>query len=756
MKRPAIFSFLLMTLLSSNIFANIAVWQLTPNEQVTAQGERQLFPQIYTSFYLNSSLLKPRLFVLPENIRHGQEFELPQPDGSLRTYKIWQTPVMEALLAEKYPGIKTFTGYATDDKSATIKLDFTYKGFHAKVFDGKRTYFIDPYSNADDGFYICYYKKDYPRPEGKYMSCEVVRDNEEFGQEEIDVVDPGLKKIAAKTNGTTQKTYRLALACTIEYSEAVDGSSPTKAGVLSAMVTSVNRVNGVYERELAITMILIGNNDTLIYLSGTDPYSNNNGSSMLSQNQTTVNNRIGSANYDIGHVFSTGGGGIAHLGCVCSNNNKARGVTGSGSPIGDPFDIDYVAHEMGHQFGSDHTFNANTGSCNGNGESTMAYEPGSGTTIMAYAGICGSGDNPQNQSDDYFHTISLMKISDYITTGTGANCPVQTPIANAPPTVPAFSANYSIPYLTPFELTAPIIADADHDVLTYCWEQWNLGNFKSSWSAANLNGPIYRSFEPTISDTRVFVALPKLLSNVTSYIGEKLPQDDRYLTFKLTVRDMLGTLGTFNFPDDTIHLDVINTGAPFAVTYPNMASVIWTGGTAETITWDVASTDVAPINTPNVDIYLSIDGGLTYPYVIADNVVNDGSEALTIPNVPTTNAARVKIKGAGNVFFDIGNFDFTIINDPDLPVATNVTTVSWKDNVKVFPVPVKNDLHIKNEYNNNLSVSIFNTIGQQMWSGNVGKEQQTLNVSHWAKGMYYIQLTDTKNNERTMKKFVVE
>lgn len=751
MKRHILFSLLCAGFLSTTAFGNLPTWQVIPNNSVASQGERYLSPSTYSSFYLNTMALKSQLATAGSGVETGAVIDIATPDGKTRAFKIWETPMMEAPLAEKYPEIKTYTGYAMDDKGATAKLDFTYKGFHAKIFDGKNTYFIDPYSRMNDGYYISYFKRDYLRPEGKTMSCEVENSNHEgSGHEEIDVTDPGLKAIAAKTNGTTQKTYRLALACTIEYSEAVDGSSPTKAGVLSAMVTSINRVNGVYERELAVTMNLIANNDTLIYLSGTDPYSNGNGGTMLSQNQTNVNTLIGSANYDIGHVFSTGGGGIAQLGSVCSNGNKARGVTGSTSPIGDPFDIDYVAHEMGHQYGANHPFNANTGSCNGNGESTTAYEPGSGSTIMAYAGICNSGDNLQNHSDDYFHAISLMEMSNYITVGNGANCPVQTPVANVAPTMPSFTISATIPANTPFELIAPNAIDSDNDQITYCWEQWNLGDFKSSHSPSLGKGPIIRSEIPSLSPVR---SIPSLATPNAK--GEQPGLVTRFYTFRLTVRDILGTLGTFNILDDTVHIDAINTGAPFAVTNPNTLSINWTGGTMETITWDVASTDVAPISTPNVDVYLSVDGGLTYPYVIATNIVNDGSEALTVPNVPTTSNARVKIKGAGNIFFDISNFDFTITNDPNLPVATNVTNVSWKNNVELFPVPVTNELHIKNEYKNNLRVTIFNTIGQQVWNGNIANEQ-TLNVSNWAKGMYYMQFTDTKNNERVVKKFVVE
>jgi len=753
MKKLIFFLALASLLPSVALFANIPFWQFYNNENIPYEGKRLLFPEKYKAYKLNTLLLKNEMLAAGYDAQNGTEITLPMPDGNFRTFQIWQTPMMEAPLAEKYPEIKTFTGYAPDNKYTTVKLDFTYKGFHAKIFDGSKTYFIDPFSDANDGFYICYYKQDYKKPEGKYMPCLVGDEQRVKADEKLDM-NTSVPKAAWRTNGVVKKTYRLALACTYEYSVAVAGTNPTKANVLSAMVTSMNRVNGVYERELAVTMTLVANDDTLIYITSTDPYSNNSGGAMLNENQMNVDAGIGTANYDIGHVFSTGGGGIANLGCVCEGFDKAMGVTGSPSPLGDPFDIDYVAHEMGHQFGSDHTFNANTGACTGNGEQTIAYEPGSGSTIMAYAGICGGSNDLQNHSDDYFHAISLMKITDYITTGVGANCPVLTPITNIPPVVAPFTASYNIPYLTPFELTAPAVTDADHDMLNYCWEQWNLGNFKSSWSAANLQGPIFRSFDPSTSPTRVFVTPSKLVVNTTSYMGEKLPQDDRFLTFKLTVRDMMGALGTYNIPDDTIHLNVINTGTPFTVTSPNSV-VNWTGGTLQTVTWDVAGTTSTPINAANVDIYLSTDGGYTYPFLIMSNTPNDGSELITVPNVLTTNTARIKVKAAGNVFFDISNFNFSITNDPNLPPITNVNTASLANEVNVYPVPASNTITIAGNTSRKMQADIVNTVGQTIWAGNINGSY-TLSVNSWSKGVYYLRLRDIHSHETLVKKLLIE
>lgn len=749
MKRQFWVTFLLANVVAFYSFAGQSIWQLVSNEHVNYQGERKLFPSEYVTYSLNSSLLQTTLLALPTDYEYAQAVNIPTPDGSYRTFMLWQSPMMEGQLAEKYSQIKTFTGYAADDKFTTIKADVTYQGFHAMIFDGESTYFIDPFSNVNDGYYICYYKTNYPRPAGKSMECMVGSNDGLSNDKEMYLTENGLPQLAYRTNGTVKRTYRLALACTYEYAVAVAGTNLTKANVLSAMVTSMNRVNGVYERELALTMNLVSNTDTLIYITSSDPYSNSNPNNLLTENQTNIDNLIGSANYDIGHVFSTAGGGLAMLGSACQSSDKAGGETGTSSPLGDPFDIDYVAHEMGHQYGANHTFNANTGSCAGNGYRYTAYEPGSGSTIMAYAGICGSSDNLQNHSNDYFHAISLKEMTDYITSGVGSTCPAQTAASNVPPVVAAFTATYSIPYLTPFELIAPTVTDTDHDVLKYCWEEWNLGDYKSSWANTNLHGPIFRSFSPTTSDTRTFVSIDNLVFNNISYLGEKLPTDARVLTFKLTVRDMVGSWGTFNTPDDTIHLDVINTGTPFAVTYPN-GGMTWAGGSSQTVTWDVASTDVSPINTANVDILLSTDGGYTYPVTILSNTPNDGSETITVPSNVSTTYARLKVKAVGNVFFDISDDDFTITK------GTSVKNVSWDNAVSIYPNPVKDVLNIQSTYQNRLKVNILNTIGQNIWTGDMDNNSETIIVKNWAKGVYYVQLMDMKTNEKTVKKFVVE
>ncbi len=447
------------------------------------------------------------------------------------------------------------------------------------------------------------------------------------------------------------RTYRLALAATGEYTTFQGG---TVNAALAAMTTTMNRVNAVYEHDVAVRMVMIANETSIIYTNPTtDPYTNSNGSTMLGQNQSNLDSVIGNANYDIGHVFSTGGGGVAGLGVVCSVTNKARGVTGNSAPVGDGFDIDYVAHEMGHQFGGRHTFNGTVSNCGGgNRSSVAAYEPGSGTTIMAYAGICGS-QNVQLHSNDYFHVKSLEEIANFIA---GNACDVETSTGNATPTV-SVGSSVTIPKGTPFTLTATG-SDLNGDALTYCWEEYDLGS--SSPPDTDGDGvarPIFRSFSPTASSSRTFPKLSDILNNTTT-IGEVLPSMNRTMNFQVTVRDNRASGGGINTATTQV---VVNANAgPFLVTQPNI-NVTWNGGTQQTVAWSVANTSAAPINCANVKITLSTDGGNTFPTVLAASTPNDGSEVITVPNLSTT-TGRVKVEAVGNIFFDISNVNINIIS----------------------------------------------------------------------------------------------
>ena len=410
----------------------------------------------------------------------------------------------------------------------------------------------------------------------------------------------------------------------------------------------MTRINGVFEKEIALTMVIIANNTEIIFLNaGSDPYTNNNGGAMLGQNQSTINSIIGTANYDIGHVFSTGGGGIASLGSVCGSS-KAQGVTGLPQPIGDDFYINYVAHEMGHQFRANHTQN---NSCQRNNATSM--EPGSASTIMGYAGIC--SPNVQNNSDAYFHAISIQEMWGFISILGGSACPVETNTGNAPPTADA-GLNYTIPRTTPFILKG-IATDPDtEDVLSHNWEQMNqqIGTMPPQNTSAF--GPMFRSENSLISPNRYMPKLSTVLNGQTQTTWEVVPSVSRTMKFRYTVRDNVAG-GSSSASDDTV-ITVDGDSGPFVVTSQN-TSTTWSPQSNETITWDVAGTDVAPVDSPNVDILFSTNGGQTYDVVIAEDIPNNGSAAISAPNLNTT-SGRFMIISSNNIFYDINGGVITI------------------------------------------------------------------------------------------------
>ncbi len=620
------------------------LWQDVTNATLNSvSGERWVQPLAYRGLRLNQNALAQLLAQAPlEGTAAAQDKQfiipLPLPAGGLGRFRFVEAPIMAPELAAKFPALKTYYGQGLDDPTASVRFDVTLMGFHAMILSAGVTTYVDPLVKGNADFYVSYAKRDLRKP-GWALEC--------FAQGEL-AASPAPPTTPFVVGGATRRTYRLALAATGEYTAFHGG---TVSGAMSAIVTSMNRVNGVYEREVAVRMQLVANNDSVVFTNAaTDPYTNNSGSTMLGQNQTTLDSVIGSANYDIGHVFSTGGGGIASLRSVCVTGSKARGVTGSSAPVGDGFDIDYVAHEMGHQFGGNHTFNGTTSSCSGNRAASAAYETGSGSTIMAYAGICGAEDL-QPHSDDYFHVKSLEEIYAFIN-GTGGKCAATSATGNNPPLVNA-GASYTIPAQTPFALTATG-NDPNGDSLSYCWEQYDLGAAAPP-NTDNGNRPIMRSYNPTASPARIIPRLPDLLANTAS-VGEALATTTRTLNFKVTARD--NRAGAGGIQDAATQIFIRADAGPFLVTAPNSA-VSMQGGTTQLVTWNVANTNSAPISCSNVKISLSLNGGLTFPLVLAANAPNNGSAVINVPNTPTMQA-RIKIEAVGNIFFDLSNANFTI------------------------------------------------------------------------------------------------
>lgn len=736
-------------------------WQPYEGSRAPSSGVQLIQPKQYTIQQLNQEDLKSFLFALPSQAKDGQILELPTPDGGTLSFKVWKTSMMEPELQAKFPDIQTFTAYLVDNPTVTAKLDYTLAGFHAMVFDGENTYFIDPYTNVADGFYTVYYKRDYAKPVHLRMSCEFDGQEELMPDKSIrlNLNEQSVESTPMKQHGTTQKTYRLALSCTGEYAVAVAGSNPTKAAVFSAMTTTMNRVNGVYEREVAASMVFVANNDDVIYTNAsTDPFtgnSNYNGSQLLSMNHNNLNSVIGSANYDIGHVFSTGGGGIASLGSVCSNNRKGQGVTGLPNPVGDPFDIDYVSHEMGHQFGANHIFNANTGSCSGNGNQTTAYEMGGGTTIMGYAGICGSGNDVQNHSDDYFHVITLNEISSFLVAnyggnnGGGATCGTTNTGITAP-ALPGLTGTYNIPMNTPFELSMPEGTETGLNVI-YNWEQYDLGSFRSDemTAASKTAGPTFRSFSPSFQQERIFPPLDRLLVGNMSSVGTRFPTVARSLNFKATVRKIENGWGSFNYSNTNLKAQVIATSTPFKVTSQSESSTTWNGNTTETITWTVGETNQAPIDCQTVSIYLSTDGGTSFSTVLAENVPNNGSAQIQVPNIQT-NHARIKVKGDNNIFFNINSKTFKIQQGNGPSSIDDVNDFSSL--VQVYPNPAQQILNVETKDLGQVQLTLINAMGQVVWTGISKSEKMSMDVERLARGVYFLNIQDMKTGAKVVKK----
>lgn len=627
-------------------FLSAQNWSVIDPQNIMVTGKRDIIPQQFKTYHIDYEEMKSLLWSTPNDYLTNPSnsntiIRVGLADGTADLFRMVQYDIMEAPLAAYYPGIKAFKGISVSNPYRTIRVDWTKRGFRAVISDLEGKTYIDHYQRNDMANCIVYFAKDFSRPID--WSC---------GTEEDGFHD-------SNPDGRTRsgdcefRSYRLAVATTGEYSNYFGATSPSQSDlVMSEVVTAVNRVNEVYETDFSTRLILIENTDDVFYYDPAgDPFSGS-ACNQLNQNQSNMTSVIGSANYDVGHVFSVGSGGCAGLGVICNNSNKARGATGLNPPTGDPFYIDYVAHELGHQFGGNHTQNNNC-----NRVSAAAMEPGSASTIMGYAGIC--PPNVQNNSDDYFHAYSLQEINNKISS---SSCEAILSLENSAPVVSNFP-NYSIPKSTPFVLTA-VATDADGDPLTYCWEQWDNEVGTMPPTPTNTVGPMFRSLLPSASPSRYFPNLPSVIEG-TNPTWEVLPSVGRAMEFRITVRDLFDGAYGCTDEDNTIITTVAAAG-PFVVTSQSSPTT-WLEGASETVTWNVANTTASPINCATVDIFLSLDGGVSFPVLVAEDEPNDGSALVTIPP-GTTDNGRIMVKAAENVFYNVNEAAIAI--EPGLPNYT--------------------------------------------------------------------------------------
>ena len=670
---------ILVTLgLFSIAFGENQLWKQIEDSQLIGDGQISTNNAVY--FEMELSNLKDLLSTAPlknNNQQHSAvQIQLPLPDGSTDNFMVFEAPIMEEGLANKFPEIKTFIFQSTSNQLRYGRADITLKGFHLMLFDRESTIFIDPFSKKGTDIYQVYFKKDCVNNKAMpdCLSQEEANTENLDNSMLIDNQTVNQLKSNKDSNGQILRTYRIAVSATAEYTQFHGG---TVAEGLSAVVTSINRVNGVYEREFTIRLVLVADNDQIIYTDeNTDPFTNpNNAGALLGQNQNSVDNIIGSNNYDIGHVVGRSGSGLASYAVVC-RNSKASGTTGINSPTGDPFDIDYLAHEIGHQFAGSHTFNSNSGSCSGgNLSANSAYEPGSATTIMGYAGIC-APQNIENNSDDYFHTRSFDQVLAYTTQFQGDNCPVKTNTGNNIPTIQILSPiNKTIPKSTPFELQA-LANDIDGNAITYCWEQFDLGPTGDPNNPSG-NAPLFRSFQPTPNPIRTFPQISDIVDNNQTK-GEILPDYGRDMSFRVTVRDNVPGGGAVNYDD--YEVSVSNTAGPFEVNNPN-TNITWTAGSSYDVEWNVANTNQNPVSCNTVNLLLSTDGGYTFPVTLQNNLPNNGLASVIAP-FAISNQARVRVEAADNIFFDISDENFEIesncsLIDPTINIDEPLDGATW-------------------------------------------------------------------------------
>lgn len=696
-------------------------WKLFENNKaVTTERIRQ------TAYSVNQKLLefnavqfKQSLAAVPQKSagQAGVVIQFPNINGAMEQFQVWESSNFEPALQAQFPDIRAYVGKGITDPTAILNFSLSPKGIQTMVFRAdKGTEFIEPYTK-DSSVYIIFDSAS--RIAGKLpFVCST---------EDIAINQTLSNKLVNTTLSSAQsyKTMRLALSCTGEYGQFHGG---TVSGALAAMNATMTRCNGVFEKDLAIKLLIIANNNLVVYTNpSTDPYSAAaNMANWNAELQSTLTSVITEANYDIGHLFgATGGGGNAGcIGCVCVNGTKGRGITSpaDGIPQGDTFDMDYVAHELGHQMGGNHTF---THTAENN---SVNVEPGSGSTLMAYAGIGGGGTDMQSNTDDYYCYKSIVQIQTNMGSKT---CPVSTSLAvtNPRPGVIVAGAAYTIPVGTAFKLTGTGTGTAG-EVLTYCWEQNNdatiVGGTATFPSPTKTDGPNFRSRLPSSSPVRYMPQFSDVLAGNLVNTWETVSSVARTMAFAFTVRDNVLGGGQTNSAATTV--TVVDAGGAFAITNPSTENVSWNTGSSQTITWSVAGTTGSGINTANVNILLSTDGGATFPTVLAASTANDGSETITLPSTASS-TTRILIEAVGNIYYAVSKniaLGYTITtacttytNSTALPIPDGVgadTPGAVASNSINVPITgtvadINIGLNVTHTYPNDLVIAISNPSG---------------------------------------------
>lgn len=735
---------LFLLTLFSNSYGQQIKWTKSSVQEVykLQKMDRETMPKNSLIYKSNLETLKKKLKTESNQlIATNPKLSFPNAEGTITEYEIREVPVLSPKLAEKYPNIKSYLGISTQDKNQSIRFSITPFGLHAILYNPNfGINYIDTYS-GDQNYFITYNRSDLNA--SNRLNCLVETNNNSFSETTNNIAPQNnTQNLNAK-----YREYRLAMACTIEYANfhinaanAIGISTATEADkkeiVLAAMATTMTRVNFIFERDLGIHMNLVDNNDEIIFIDS-DNFDNFDAYTLINQSHNVISNIIGINNFDIGHTVSTGGGGLANLNAPCSNFSKGRGITGSSSPVGDPFDVDFVAHEMGHQFGANHTFNS---SCSFNRNNFTAVEPGSGNSIMAYAGVCspdsGGNVNVQNNSTPFFNSISIAEINNFV--NTGGNCSQNTSITTPAPIANA-GGNRTLPIGTPFFLKGIIPNNIDTSSYTYNWEQIDREISTQPPTENAINGPNFKFIAPTLSSTRYLPNFQDLIDE-TPTIWEVLPIVPRTMNFRMIVRDN-NTLEGGQTAFDDITVNFVEAG-PFQITYPNSSNIEFEAGETKTILWDVANTDGPELNTSHVNILFSVDNGHTFS-TLKENTANDGQEPIEIPNY-STEEAIILIEPTNSSYYTVSK-KFKINN------GTASIETPDSESFNVYPNPTSDIIFISlpSTTNENLDIAIYDITGRLVYSENTSQLNNTTNqhqisMSALPTGLYFVQLKSEK------------
>ncbi|SHG61352.1 reprolysin-like metallopeptidase [Flavobacterium defluvii] len=701
MKKPLLYFLILFSFLKIHAQSD-DLWQKI--NSVSALNKKTALSDSEKLYYkLNAESLSAKLATAEKSsLSSTVEITIPNSQGILERFKVWESSNFDPELQAKYPEIRAYEGSGLDDKSAKIHFSLSPRGIQTMVLRvDKATEFIE--ENPDNkSEYVLFSSKD--AASKLKLECKT-----------LDAVLDNKTSKTAKTasNNKVFKTLRLALSCTGEYTTYFGG---TKAGALAGMNATMTRVNGIFNKDLVIKLVLIANNDAVIYTdASTDPYSNASAGADGAWNQevqTALTTTIGNNNYDIGHLFgaSGGGGNAGCIGCICTNpttgdplaKGSAYTSPSDGRPEGDTFDIDFVIHEFGHQLGANHTFSYDSSE-----RTSVNVEPGSGSTIMGYAGVTGDYDI-QNNSDDYFAYASILQIQNTLA---GKSCPVSVALTNNPPVINAGS-DYTIPISTPFVLRGSG-SDPEGDTITYNWEEYDnattTAGVNSVAYATKPDGPLFRSVAPGSSPIRYMPDFNSVLQNKLTTTWESVSSIARTLNFTLTGRDN-AALGTAQTNTDAMAVNVVTTAGPFTITSHSSNDVSWQQGTAQTVSWSVNNTNTLQ-GSSTVNIKLSTDGGLTFPTTLAANTANDGSEVITLPaSIASSTNCRLLIEPTANIYYALNNKPFAI-------GYTSTTTCNTYSFGNAFSIPYSTSYTSK-------------TVSVPSASGNISDVNVSVNVTH--------------------------